>query len=140
MKENIIGAFNGYDLILIAMLAVVLGFALRDFLSMFFDPKRPKERGKEDDLLPAGTRIECVVAGMMCGVCESRIASAVRSVVPDAKGLCVSHVTGKAVFVLRGQRTYGTLRAELSEAIGSTGYEFLGMTVKRRKSGTFFKK
>jgi hypothetical protein len=44
------------------------------------------------------------------------------------------------VFVLRGQRTYGTLRAELSEAIGSTGYEFLGMTVKRRKSGTFCKK
>lgn len=140
MKQTIIGSLNGYDLLLILVLAAVFCFAMRDFLSMFFDPRRPKERGKEDDLLPAGTRIECVVAGMMCGVCESRIASAVRSVVPDAKGLSVSHVTGKAVFVLRGQRTYGTLRAELSEAIGSTGYEFLGMTVTRRKSGTFFQK
>ena len=140
MKQNIIGSLNGYDLLLILVLAVFFGFAMRDFLSMFFDPKRPKERGKESDILPAGTRIECVVAGMMCGVCESRIASAVRSVVPDARKLSVSHVTGKAVFVLRGPRTYGVLRAQLLKAIGGTGYEFLGMTAARPKRGTFFKK
>ena len=53
MKQNIIGSLNGYDLLLILVLAVFFGFAMRDFLSMFFDPKRPKERGKESDILPS---------------------------------------------------------------------------------------
>ena len=77
------------------------------------------------------------IDGMMCGMCEARVADAIRKAVPAAKKVTASRSKGEASFLTEEAVDAGALKT----AIDATGYTCLGITsAPYEKKGLFGRK
>lgn len=76
-----------------------------------------------------GVSVQVDIDGMMCGMCESHIADAIRKQFPDAKKVRASHTKGKASFLLKEPHTQADVDRELHSAIDPLGYDVRNVAV-----------
>lgn len=78
------------------------------------------------------------IDGMMCGMCESHVADAIRKQFPDAQKVSASAGKGEAVFLLKDALPLPMLRHELHSAIDPLGYRLLSVSTQEpQKRGLF---
>ncbi len=79
------------------------------------------------------------IDGMMCGMCESHVADAIRKQLPDAKRVSASAGKGEAVFFLENALPLPMLKHELHSAMDPLGYQILSVTTGEpaKKKGLF---
>lgn len=74
------------------------------------------------------------IDGMMCGMCESHIADAIRNAFPEAKKVSASKSKGEASFL----SDYGIDEEKVKETIEKTGYMFIAVSSEPyEKKGLF---
>ena len=64
------------------------------------------------------------IDGMMCGMCESHIADAIRNAFPEAKKVSASKKKGEATFLSDN----GINEEKVKETIEKTGYTFISFS------------
>ena len=79
------------------------------------------------------------IEGMMCGMCESHIADAIRRQFSEAKKVSASAGKGEAVFLLENEIPLPMLKHELHSAVDPLGYQLLSVSVREpeKKKGLF---
>lgn len=91
---------------------------------------------REDDSM---VQITVGIDGMMCGMCESHVADAIRKQFPEAKKVSASAGKGEARFQMENELPKPMLEHELHAAVDPLGYRILSVETgePEKKKGLF---
>lgn len=118
------------DFFVLIFLTILFGIGIRIVIGFFQTPKAKFQPSASDaaSVFPSGSRIELVIDGMMCGMCETHIKDAIRKAFPDSKKIVANHTSGKARFILQDVTTRPVLEEKLHAVLDVQGYRLLSVS------------